>query len=150
MWRRHVSNALLPTAPPARTLPRLRAYIVVLVGNSGVGKTNLLSRFTVNEFDDEFKATIGAELGSKVIAVDGKKIKAQIWDTAGQERFMAMTKTYVRHSCAGSLSGIHSPGVGRGASGFFVFFTLISQVLPWRSWRAPRLRHHKEGHIPTL
>ena len=81
MWRRHVSNARPPTAPPARTLPRLRAYIVVLVGNSGVGKTNLLSRFTVNEFDDEFMATIGAELGSKVIAVDGKKIKAQIWDT---------------------------------------------------------------------
>jgi len=58
---------------------------VVLIGDSGVGKSNLLSRFTRNEFNLESKSTIGVEFATKSIkAADGKVIKAQIWDTAGQ------------------------------------------------------------------
>ncbi len=58
---------------------------VVLIGDSGVGKSNLLSRFTRNEFNLESKSTIGVEFATKSIkAGDGKIIKAQIWDTAGQ------------------------------------------------------------------
>lgn len=55
--------------------------IVVLIGDSGVGKSNLLSRFTRNEFNLESKSTIGVEFATRSIQVDGKTIKAQIWDT---------------------------------------------------------------------
>ena len=65
--------------------------LVVLIGDSGVGKSNLLSRFTRNEFNLESKSTIGVEFATRSIQVDGKTIKAQIWDTAGQERYRAIT-----------------------------------------------------------
>ncbi|GJT43046.1 RNA-directed DNA polymerase, eukaryota [Tanacetum coccineum] len=57
----------------------------VLQGDSGVGKSNLLSRFTRNEFNLETKSTIGVEFATRSLDVDNKVIKAQIWDTAGQE-----------------------------------------------------------------
>ncbi|KAG1653832.1 Ras-related protein Rab-11B [Nymphon striatum] len=72
------------------------AEIVVLIGDSGVGKSNLLSRFTRNEFNLESKSTIGVEFATRSIQVDGKTIKAQIWDTAGQERYRAITSAYYR------------------------------------------------------
>ena len=62
-------------------------FKVVLIGDSGVGKSNLLSRFTRNEFSLESKSTIGVEFATRSIHVDDKVVKAQIWDTAGQERF---------------------------------------------------------------
>lgn len=71
-------------------------YKVVLIGDSGVGKSNLLSRFTRNEFSLETKSTIGVEFATRSIQVDGKTIKAQIWDTAGQERYRAITSAYYR------------------------------------------------------
>ena len=64
---------------------------VVLIGDSGVGKSNLLARFTRNEFNMDSKSTIGVEFATRSIQVDGKTIKAQIWDTAGQERYRAIT-----------------------------------------------------------
>lgn len=69
---------------------------VVLIGDSGVGKSNLLSRYTRNEFNLESKSTIGVEFATRSIKIDGKQVKAQIWDTAGQERFRAITNTYYR------------------------------------------------------
>uniref|UniRef100_A0A2K5X9A7 small monomeric GTPase n=1 Tax=Macaca fascicularis TaxID=9541 RepID=A0A2K5X9A7_MACFA len=71
-------------------------FPVVLIGDSGVGKSNLLSRFTRNEFNLESKSTIGVEFATRSIQVDGKTIKAQIWDTAGQERYRAITSAYYR------------------------------------------------------
>jgi Ras-related protein Rab-11A len=71
-------------------------FKVVLIGDSGVGKSNLLSRFTRNEFSLESKSTIGVEFATRSINVDGKTIKAQIWDTAGQERYRAITSAYYR------------------------------------------------------
>ena len=71
-------------------------FLVVLIGDSGVGKSNLLSRFTRNEFNLESKSTIGVEFATRSIQVDGKTIKAQIWDTAGQERYRAITSAYYR------------------------------------------------------
>jgi len=71
-------------------------FKVVLIGDSGVGKSNLLSRFTRNEFNLESKSTIGVEFATKSIKTDGKTIKAQIWDTAGQERYRAITSAYYR------------------------------------------------------
>jgi small GTP-binding protein len=69
---------------------------VVLIGDSGVGKSNLLSRFTRGEFNLETKSTIGVEFATRSIVADGKTIKAQIWDTAGQERYRAITSAYYR------------------------------------------------------
>ena len=59
----------------------LYIFTVVLIGDSGVGKSDLLSRFTRNEFNLESKSTIGVEFDTRMIQVDGKTIKAQIWDT---------------------------------------------------------------------
>ncbi|KAL0442707.1 UNVERIFIED_CONTAM: Ras-related protein RABA1f [Sesamum latifolium] len=71
-------------------------FKVVLIGDSGVGKSNLLSRFTKNEFSQESKSTIGVEFATRSIQVDDKVVKAQIWDTAGQERYRAITSAYYR------------------------------------------------------
>eukprot|EP01087_Luapelamoeba_hula_P001595 TRINITY_DN112_c0_g1_i1.p1 TRINITY_DN112_c0_g1~~TRINITY_DN112_c0_g1_i1.p1 ORF type:complete len:216 (-),score=39.37 TRINITY_DN112_c0_g1_i1:67-714(-) len=71
-------------------------FKVVLIGDSGVGKSNLLSRFTRNEFNLESKSTIGVEFATRSIQCDAKTIKAQIWDTAGQERYRAITSAYYR------------------------------------------------------
>ncbi|KAF7842802.1 ras-related protein RABA2a [Senna tora] len=71
-------------------------FKVVLIGDSGVGKSNLLSRFTRNEFCLESKSTIGVEFATRTLEVEGRTIKAQIWDTAGQERYRAITSAYYR------------------------------------------------------
>ncbi|KAL5709392.1 Ras-related protein RABA2a [Ranunculus cassubicifolius] len=63
-------------------------FKIVLIGDSGVGKSNILSRFTRNEFCLESKSTIGVEFATRTLQVDGKTVKAQIWDTAGQERWL--------------------------------------------------------------
>lgn len=71
-------------------------FKIVLIGDSGVGKSNLLSRFTRGEFNLESKSTIGVEFATRTIQTEGKTIKAQIWDTAGQERYRAITSAYYR------------------------------------------------------
>ena len=72
-------------------------FKVVLIGDSAVGKSQLLARFSRNEFSLDSKATIGVEFQTRTISIDHKTIKAQIWDTAGQERleiFKNMTIIY--------------------------------------------------------
>lgn len=71
-------------------------FKIVLIGDSGVGKSNILSRYTRNEFCLESKSTIGVEFATKTLQLEGKTIKAQIWDTAGQERYRAITSAYYR------------------------------------------------------
>ncbi|GLJ42467.1 hypothetical protein SUGI_0880110 [Cryptomeria japonica] len=71
-------------------------FKVVLLGDSGVGKSNLLMRFARNEFNLESKSTIGVEFATRSIKVDDTVIKGQIWDTAGQERYRAITNAYYR------------------------------------------------------
>lgn len=71
---------------------------IILIGDSGVGKSNLSSRYTANKFSLEAKSTIGVEFSIKMHDYDGKRIKAQIWDTAGQERYRAITSAYYRGS----------------------------------------------------
>ncbi|XP_078526325.1 ras-related protein Rab-25 isoform X2 [Lissotriton helveticus] len=71
-------------------------FKVVLIGESGVGKTNLLSRFTRNEFNHDSRTTIGVEFSTRTIMVEGMTVKAQIWDTAGLERYRAITSAYYR------------------------------------------------------
>ncbi|GAB2295656.1 Ras- protein RABA5e [Dionaea muscipula] len=71
-------------------------FKIVIIGDSAVGKSNLLSRYARNEFNLHSKATIGVEFQTQGMEIDGKEIKAQIWDTAGQERFRAVTSAYYR------------------------------------------------------
>ena len=69
---------------------------VVIVGDSGVGKTNIMSKYLKNEFHEDSKATVGVEFGSKQFNIQGHQVKAQIWDTAGQERYKAITSAYYK------------------------------------------------------
>lgn len=71
-------------------------FKVVLIGESGVGKSNLLSRFTKNEFSHDSRTTIGVEFSTRTVQLNGLTIKAQIWDTAGLERYRAITSAYYR------------------------------------------------------
>ena len=71
-------------------------FKVVLVGDSSVGKTNIMSKYLKNEFHEDSKATVGVEFGSKQFTVEGHQVKAQIWDTAGQERYKAITSAYYK------------------------------------------------------
>lgn len=65
---------------------------ILILGDSNVGKTNFLLRFTENNFMENHITTIGFDYKSSILEIDGKKIKLQVWDTAGQERFMSVTK----------------------------------------------------------
>ncbi|CAE6046597.1 unnamed protein product [Arabidopsis lyrata] len=71
-------------------------FKIVIIGDSAVGKSNLLTRYARNEFNPNSKATIGVEFQTQSMVIDGKEVKAQIWDTAGQERFRAVTSAYYR------------------------------------------------------
>ncbi|KAJ7957341.1 Ras family [Quillaja saponaria] len=71
-------------------------FKIVIIGDSAVGKSNLLTRYARNEFNLHSKATIGVEFQTQSLEIDGKEVKAQIWDTAGQERFRAVTSAYYR------------------------------------------------------
>ena len=72
-------------------------FKIVLLGDSGVGKSNLVFRFTRNEFNKDSKSTIGVEFATKTVQIDDNKlVKAQIWDTAGQERYRSIASSYYR------------------------------------------------------
>merc|ERR1712072_230852 len=69
---------------------------LLMIGDSGVGKTCLLLRYANDTFSPTFITTIGIDFKIKTIELDGKVIKLQIWDTAGQERFRTITSSYYR------------------------------------------------------
>lgn len=71
-------------------------YKIVLVGDSGVGKTNMMLRYLNKEFNKDSKATVGVEFGAKNTTIEGKIVKGQIWDTAGQERYKSITAAYYK------------------------------------------------------
>ncbi|KAK4768507.1 hypothetical protein SAY87_003648 [Trapa incisa] len=67
-------------------------FKIVMIGDSAVCKSNLLSRFARDEFDLNAKVTIGVEFQTQGVEIDGKEVKAQIWDTVGQERFYDISR----------------------------------------------------------
>lgn len=73
-------------------------FKIVLTGDSGVGKSNILSRYIKNEFNLDTKSTVGVEFGAKRLKLKGMNVKAQIWDTAGQERYKSITNAYYKGS----------------------------------------------------
>ena len=73
----------------------------VIIGDSGVGKSNILLKYINNTFSEEFKATVGVEFGAKNLQVNGRVYRIQIWDTAGQENFRSIARAYYKNSvCA--------------------------------------------------
>ena len=79
-------------------------FKVVLIGESGVGKTSILLRYVSNEFNSQQFSTLGLSYVDKIILIDNnKKIKLEIWDTAGQEKFRALAKAYYRNIDVGIL-----------------------------------------------
>uniref|UniRef100_A0ACD5ZC77 Uncharacterized protein n=1 Tax=Avena sativa TaxID=4498 RepID=A0ACD5ZC77_AVESA len=80
-------------------------FKVVVIGDSGVGKTQLLGRFTRDEFHLDSKSTIGIEFQTRTVAIapSRRRVKAQIWDTAGQERYRAVTSAYYRGALGAML-----------------------------------------------
>ncbi|KAF5200786.1 Ras-related protein rab11d [Thalictrum thalictroides] len=78
-------------------------FKIVLIGDSAVGKSQILSRFARNEFSLDSKATIGVEFQTRTLVIQHKSVKAQIWDTAGQERYRAVTSAYYRGAVGAML-----------------------------------------------
>ncbi|CAH9143093.1 unnamed protein product [Cuscuta epithymum] len=78
-------------------------FKVVLIGDSAVGKSQILARFARNEFSLDSKATIGVEFQTRTVVIQHKSVKAQIWDTAGQERYRAVTSAYYRGAVGAML-----------------------------------------------
>uniref|UniRef100_A0A8C7Z7T6 small monomeric GTPase n=1 Tax=Oryzias sinensis TaxID=183150 RepID=A0A8C7Z7T6_9TELE len=86
-----LTNAALPP-------PRTRIFKIIVIGDSGVGKTCLTYRFCAGRFPDKTEATIGVDFRERLVEIDGEKIKIQLWDTAGQERFRkSMVQHYYRN-----------------------------------------------------
>ena len=71
-------------------------FKLVIIGNSGVGKSSLLLRFADDTFSDTYLTTIGVDFRFRTLPIDGKNVKLQIWDTAGQERFRTITSAYYK------------------------------------------------------
>ena len=70
-------------------------FKIVMIGDSGTGKTSLLLKFTEGKYLEEDRATIGIDFKQKIIKVNDFNIRLQIWDTAGQERFRSLSPTYL-------------------------------------------------------
>ena len=71
-------------------------FKVIVIGDSGVGKTNLILRFSDKNFNNNYVATIGVDFKIKTITIGDKRIRLQLWDTAGQQRFRTITETYYK------------------------------------------------------
>ncbi len=73
----------------------------IIIGDSAVGKSNILLRYIHDKFNEEFQSTIGVEFGAKNLKIEDKIYRIQIWDTAGQETFRSITRAYYKNSvCA--------------------------------------------------
>ena len=81
-------------------------YKIVLLGESGVGKTSIINRYINGRFDNDLVPTQGATFANKILKFDefdGKRIKLNIWDTAGQEKYRALSKIFYQDAHAAIL-----------------------------------------------
>lgn len=81
----------------------MRSLKVVLVGDTKVGKSCILSRFVQGTFDRDIPATIGAAFFTKVLTTSSGNVRLQLWDTAGQEKFRSLTPMYYRSAAVAVL-----------------------------------------------
>ncbi|XAR62308.1 hypothetical protein NMG60_11017025 [Bertholletia excelsa] len=77
-------------------MPKRILLKVIVLGDSGVGKTSLMNQYVYKKFNHKYKATIGADFVTKELEIDGKQVTLQIWDTAGQERFHSLGAAFYR------------------------------------------------------
>jgi small GTP-binding protein len=96
---------------------------LLLIGDSGVGKSCCLLRFSEDSFTPSFITTIGIDFKIRTIELDGKRVKLQIWDTAGQERFRTITTAYYR-----------------GAMGILLVYDVTDERSFNSTWTTPSLR----------
>jgi len=102
-------------------------FKILLIGNSGVGKTSFLLQYCDNKFNPAFVSTVGIDFKVKtVVTQDKKRIKLQVWDTAGQERYKIITTQYYRH-----------------AMGFLVMYDITNETsfLDVRNWLGQVQQH---------
>lgn len=85
---------IMEIAPPVRDFDH--QLKILIVGDSGVGKSSILLRFTDDQFNEAQFATIGVDYKTQKIQMDGKTLKLSLWDTAGQDRFRSLTQSYYR------------------------------------------------------
>eukprot|EP00929_Paragymnodinium_shiwhaense_P117205 TRINITY_DN8749_c0_g1_i1.p1 TRINITY_DN8749_c0_g1~~TRINITY_DN8749_c0_g1_i1.p1 ORF type:complete len:218 (+),score=47.48 TRINITY_DN8749_c0_g1_i1:102-755(+) len=78
----------------------LNKYKLVFLGEQGVGKTSVITRFMYDTFDNNYQATIGIDFLSKTMYLEDRTVRLQLWDTAGQERFRSLIPSYIRDSSA--------------------------------------------------
>ncbi len=71
-------------------------FKIVMIGDHGVGKTQLITRYTTNEFYMHSSTTIGVEFTTRTMTIDGKLLGAQLWDTAGEEKYKSLTSIYYK------------------------------------------------------
>jgi len=86
------SRSELPQLAP------LEKYKLVFLGDQGVGKTSIITRFMYDSFDTAYQATIGIDFLSKTMYLEDRTVRLQLWDTAGQERFRSLIPSYIRDS----------------------------------------------------
>ena len=109
-------------------------FKILLIGDSGVGKTSLLFRYVEDVFNPEFQSTIGVDFKICTLAIDGRQVKMQLWDTAGQDRFRNIVASYYR-----------------GAHGIILVYDVSSQASfeNIQNWMEEAQKHLNE-HIPRL
>lgn len=94
------SNQINETLPEKKCISSFQ-YKIVLIGNVAVGKSSIIKRFILNEFNDKYLGTIGTELSKKSLLIsENKMVNLSIWDTCGQERFRTVTRQYYRDTQA--------------------------------------------------
>lgn len=76
----------------------MKTFKFLIVGDSSVGKSALLMRFTDNAFSETYISTLGIDFKTKIVDICNEKVKLQIWDSAGQERFRTITKSFFRNA----------------------------------------------------
>jgi len=85
-------------------------YKVLVLGDSGVGKTSLANQYVKGQFSSQFRATIGADFMNKEVQLEDRRVTLQIWDTAGQERFQSLGSAFYRGSdCCVMVYDITNP-----------------------------------------
>jgi Ras-related protein Rab-6A len=85
-------------ASSAPNISPLAKYKLVFLGDQGVGKTSIITRFMYDTFDKNYQATIGIDFLSKTMYLEDRTVRLQLWDTAGQERFRSLIPSYIRDS----------------------------------------------------